>query len=428
MNGIEVVESRFAPRTRGNVYYGWVVLVVAALAMVATLPGRTQGLGLITEPLLRDLKSNRVNFALMNTFATLIGSAFCLVCGPLIDRVGARVVLTAVAAALGISVLAMSRVTGSLGLLVTLTLTRGFGQSALSVVSLALVGKWFVRKLPTAMGVYSFLIGIGFVAAFPGVGYAVKHFGWRQVWWWMGWVLLAGLGSAAWLLVRRTPESVGLTVDGMPAVGSEMDATPQAGLTLDEALQTAAFWAFALSGAAYGLVSTGLMLFNEAVLRERGFDYSMVLTVLGIVAFAGMVSNFLGGWLGQKWPPGRLMSAAMFLLAAALCALPLAHTKAMAYAYAVAMGVSGGIVTVVFFLCWGKLFGRAHLGAVQGAAQLLTVLASALGPSLLAQSLRLTGSSTPLMFALAPIVAVLGAFCLAAPQPALRNALPAGDG
>ena len=37
-------------------YYGWVNLLVAALAMVGTLPGRTQGLGLITEPLLTDFK------------------------------------------------------------------------------------------------------------------------------------------------------------------------------------------------------------------------------------------------------------------------------------------------------------------------------------------------------------------------------------
>ena len=40
----------------GRRYYGWTVLCVAALGMVATLPGRTQGLGLITEPLLLDLK------------------------------------------------------------------------------------------------------------------------------------------------------------------------------------------------------------------------------------------------------------------------------------------------------------------------------------------------------------------------------------
>ena len=38
-----------APRVAERVYYGWVVLGVAALAMVGTLPGRTQGLGLPEE-------------------------------------------------------------------------------------------------------------------------------------------------------------------------------------------------------------------------------------------------------------------------------------------------------------------------------------------------------------------------------------------
>ena len=35
--------------------YGWVMLGLAAATMVGTLPGRTQGLGLITEPLLAEL-------------------------------------------------------------------------------------------------------------------------------------------------------------------------------------------------------------------------------------------------------------------------------------------------------------------------------------------------------------------------------------
>ena len=54
-------------------YYGWVNVAVAALAMVATLPGRTQGLGLITEPLLRDLGLGRVDYARLNLVATLAG-------------------------------------------------------------------------------------------------------------------------------------------------------------------------------------------------------------------------------------------------------------------------------------------------------------------------------------------------------------------
>ena len=56
-------------------YYGWYVLFVAAAAMVGTLPGRTQGLGLITEPLLADLGIGRVAYAELNFWATLIGSA-----------------------------------------------------------------------------------------------------------------------------------------------------------------------------------------------------------------------------------------------------------------------------------------------------------------------------------------------------------------
>ena len=60
--------------SRTRFYYGWVVVGLAALAMVGTLPGRTQGLGLITESLLKDLQLDRVTFAEMNLWATLLGS------------------------------------------------------------------------------------------------------------------------------------------------------------------------------------------------------------------------------------------------------------------------------------------------------------------------------------------------------------------
>jgi nitrate/nitrite transporter NarK len=116
-------------------YYGWVNLAVAALAMVGTLPGRTQGLGLITEPLLKDLQIDRVSYAQINLWATLAGSLFRIGVGRLIDRFGSRAVLSSVAGALGAVVLAMSSVKGIIWLAVLITCTRGLGQSALSVVS-----------------------------------------------------------------------------------------------------------------------------------------------------------------------------------------------------------------------------------------------------------------------------------------------------
>ena len=158
------------PRVGGRAYYGWVVLGVAALAMVGTLPGRTQGLGLITEPLIRDLGLSRVVYTQVNLVATLIGALFCIGVGRLIDRLGSRLVLTVTAVALGLTVLTMSQASSLVGLLIFVTLTRGFGQSALSVVSLAMVGKWFRRRLTVAMAIYALVMSIGFMVAFPLVG------------------------------------------------------------------------------------------------------------------------------------------------------------------------------------------------------------------------------------------------------------------
>src|SRR5688572_25527763 len=109
-----------------GLYYGWANVAVAALAMVGTLPGRTQGLGLITEPLLADLRIDRVSYATINLWATLIGSLFCLPCGRLVDRLGSRLVLTVVLIVLAATVLGMTATNHLILLGVAITLTRGF--------------------------------------------------------------------------------------------------------------------------------------------------------------------------------------------------------------------------------------------------------------------------------------------------------------
>ena len=145
--------------------------------MVGSLPGRTQGLGLVTEPLLADLGLDRVRYAQLNLWATIIGSAGALGIGYAIDRLGSRLVLTAVLVALGVVVCAMSAATTFSAMAVWITLTRALGQSALSVASLTVVGHWFVRRIDVAMAIYSVAISIGFMVAFPLVGWVVQQRG-----------------------------------------------------------------------------------------------------------------------------------------------------------------------------------------------------------------------------------------------------------
>jgi hypothetical protein len=73
---------------------------------------------------------------------------------------------------------------------------------------------------------------------------------------------------------------------------------------------------------------------------------------------------------------------------------------------------------VVFFSFWGHAYGQAHLGRIQGAAQAMTVLASAIGPVFLAQWVEATGSYAAAFYALAASVAALAVAAAFVPMPA----------
>lgn len=402
-----VSETLVAPR---RFYYGWVIVGIAALAMIGTLPGRTQGLGLITEPLLADLGISRVAYAQVNLFATLVGALFAFGVGSWIDRRGSRLVLTVVAFALGVVVLAMTRVSGAAALLVAVTLTRGLGQTALSIVSLAMVGKWFQVRLTWAMGVYSVAMSVGFMLAFPAVGAMVLASGWRTAWAAVGLFLLCLLVPIAWMYARSTPAEIGERIDGALGGATGPDDSPRPSITsatLAEALRSPAFWVFAIASSMYGLVASGIGLFNEAILAERGFAPEVYHTALAVTAMTGLAGNFVAGAWAERGSLRGVLVTAMTVLSAGLAALPHVSTAPHVMAQAVAMGIAGGFVMVVFFSFWGRTYGDAHLGRIQGAAQVMTVVFSAMGPLLLAWCVSATGSYAFAFYALSVVVLAL---------------------
>jgi MFS family permease len=418
---VPLIEAAAERRSIGaNVYYGWVVLGVSALAMVGTLPGRTQGLGLITEPLLADLGVDRVRFAQINLVATLIGSVMCFGIGGLVDRRGSRIVLTTLALLLGGVVIAMAGIESAAMLLVLITLTRGLGQSALSVVSLAMPGKWFRRRLTWAMGVFALVTSVGFMLAFPAVGALVLARGWRVAWAAIGVALIFGLAPLAWLFVRREPET-NAELEA-PAMAAQESTT--ADVTLGGALRSPAFWVFGLASSLYGLVASGIGLFNESILAERGFAPDIYYTALAITAITGLAGNFVAGAWADRVSLRHVLISALLLMAGALVALPHVSTTAHVMIQAVAMGLAGGFVMVVFFSFWGKAYGRTHLGRIQGAAQALTVFASAVGPMLLASWAETTGSYAGAFNALAGVLGLLAAAALVVRVPAAVEPIP----
>ena len=387
-------------------YYGWVVLIFAAVAMVATLPGRSVGIGLITEPLIADLGISRLDFAGMNFWATIFGALFNLVCGVTIDRFGVRAVVTSVLFVLSLVVLGFSQMTGAGFLLLLLVLMRGLGQSALSVVSLTMVGKWFVRRLSVAMGIFAVLMSLGFAVAIVVAGDVVLKQGWRVMWSGLGWILMV-LSGLCVVFVRRDPEAVGPDTE---VVKDDESDEPVVGFTLVQALMTPAFYVFAIGSALYNLVIAGVMLFNQSILGELGFDETVFQYAMAVFMGTGLLGNFTAGWAARRWSLGKLMTIAMVAVGVYLLAFPELKTPGQALIHAGLLGFSGGVVSVIFFTAWADIFGRLHLGKIQGAAQVFAVLASATGPWFIESVFSSAGSYAPAFYALAPAVLLVAIF------------------
>jgi MFS family permease len=387
---------------------GWINVFVAAVIMLATLPGRTQGLGLITEPMLLELRLDRVSYANINLWATLIGAIVCLPIGRLFDRAGLRSATLVLVLALGGVVWTMSRFAGGVVVLFLLVLaTRALGQSALSVASITAVGKSFGRRVGAAMGVYSVLLSVFFASAFVGVGTAVRVSGWRSAWGWVACGLLL-FAAPIVLLLREGPA---------PQTADSDEHGVSSGLSLAAALRTPAFWVFGGGTSLFGLVSSGLGLFNQAILAERGFDQPTYVKFLAVTSILALAGQGLCGWLTLRWSMRRLLGLALFLYAVSLAVLPLLTTLSQLWIFAALIGLSGGMITVLFFAVWRQAFGTAHLGRIQGAAQMLTVLASAVGPLIFAQCAAVAGSYTPALWTLTPCVLLLSLAAFRVPMP-----------
>lgn len=377
--------------------------------MVGTFPGRSQALGLITTQLQAHFRLSDVAYANINFWATLLGASACIGFGRLVDRFGVRWVTTALAVGLGLVAWQTTLVSTVMGLAIVLTLSRALGQSALSVASISITPQWFGRRLPLAMSIYSVVLSIGFAIAFLVAGQVVETQDWRVLWRTVGGILVLGLAPMTALLLRRGPEEMGWVRESS-ACDPRKNA-PVASLTFQQALRSSMFWAFAIGAALYALIASGAGLFNEAIFVERHFTSADFHTVLGITALSSLTGNFLAGWLTNRIRLSWLMAGTMVVLAASLVAFLFVENRPQLWIQSAAMGISGGFVMVLFFSIWGRAFGPGHLGLIQGAAQVMTVLASAVGPLIFAEVKEWTHSYRPLFWGLASTVAVVGLWC-----------------
>ena len=385
----------------------WIYIIIAAVCMAATFPGRTQGLGMVTEFILLDLQIDRIIYGYYNLAATLIGALFCIPIGSMLDRYGVRKVLLWIMIPLSISVLCMSMANNPIFFFIALVFTRGFGQSALSVASMSLISKYFPKeRLGVAMGIFSIIMTILMMLSFGLMGYALRNLtpviyfslgdvmmpftNWRIAWGSVGLIILFICVPLILFFIRK---SAVMLNNGELETDDNRTSIPYS-----RAIRTGIFWIFALSISFFGLVNSGVALFNENILAERGFDRQMYHTLMLLPWPFALAANLGVGYFARKIKLTYLMFGSLLLMGLLKVVFPYIQTAPQIYAYTIALGFSAGALTVLFFIVWADLFGRKEVGKIQGLAQMMSVVASAVGPIFFAYSKAWTNSYSPAFF------------------------------
>jgi MFS family permease len=314
-------------------------------------------------------------------------------------------------------------------------LTMGF-QAGFNHASMAAVNHWFRRQRGLAMSIVQTGQAIGGVLIFPLVALAVLQLGWRAAAFLSGLVVLMLLPLV--LLVRHSPESMGLSPDGErraprpPSGGASRpgdqldDDAPE--FTTREALRMPAFWALAAFHGLRNVPYSGVSVHLVPMLVWKGLDQPAAAFFVGLTALSTAIVRPLMGWLGDARSKQKIGAVGVLLGALGLAVLTYSDGALWAMVcFAILFACGEGINSVTWALV-GDVFGRRNFGAIRGWIGMLQSLASIPGAVFTGWIYDQTQSYT---YALIPFMisyAVAGLIVWRLPHPPAqrrRRAVPA---
>jgi sugar phosphate permease len=291
---------------------------------------------------------------------------------------------------------------------------------------------WFIRKRTMAMAVISASIGLGGFLLTPVLAYAVYAWGWRSAAFGAGVAfLLVGLPLA--ILVRRSPESMGLRPDGEPAVpaeaGSESDqrAPQETNFTLSDAMRTRSFWLLTAATGFRIVILSAINVHYIPIMVWKGLSAPSAAFILGAQALLGVASHILIGWMADRVDKSRLMAACMGVAAIGLLILIYADTEWQIWLFLPLYTVVESIFPVNWSIV-GEFFGRKNFAKIRGTMSFVQTWGSVIGPVLAGAIYDTTQSYAALLWGLLAVLLVTGGlYAMVARPPSDFDRKTAGE-
>src|SRR5438132_5160948 len=369
-----------------RIFYGWRMIAVGSALRILGGGLYYYGFSVFFRPLSHDLGLSRAATSLVFSLARAQGAFEGPVAGYIMDRFGPRPLILTAIMMNGVGHMLLSNVHSYFALVliymgvVSLSFQAGFMDAPMVIAN-----TWFIRMRTLAMSLISASVNVGGFLLTPLLASAVYYWGWRRAAFGNGIAFLL-LGLPLALLVRRSPESMGLQPDGdAPAAmiagqqGQNQSAPKETNFTLREALRTSPFWFLTLGTALRVVTLTAVTVHYVPILVWKGLSQTEAGFLLGVQAFMGVPISLLFGWLADRANKPKLMAVCMFFAMLSMIILIFARDEWQILLFMPLFS----LVESTFSVNWstvGEFFGRANFAKIRGSMIFIQAWGAVVGP------------------------------------------------
>jgi sugar phosphate permease len=351
---------------RRTYFYGWVVVAVTAVVLVATAGVRAS-----PGAFLVSMQSEPGWTTGALSFAAAIGILTYGLAGPISGRLMAAIGIRAVAllslaiTAAALLVSAFVREIWLLTLFFGLLAGLGSGLVA-SVLGPTIANRWFVKDRGLVVGIFGASGSAGQLLFFPILTTLAVTAGWR-----VGALVMAAVAvvlvipTVVWL--RNDPADVGQRPRGAEP-GVPIAPAPRADPgVMRRALRSSDFWFLAATFFVCGATSNGLIgvhFISHAV--EHGFAAPMAAGALAVMGAFNFIGTIASGWLTDRRDPRRLLLIYYGFRGVSLLFLPFVHDSIGIMAFSILFGLDYIATVPPTVALVADAFGRHNVGVVYG--------------------------------------------------------------
>lgn len=387
-------------------FYGWYIVAVGFIANVASSFALASTLSIFLKPLTADLGISRGVFSLLRSGEGIIGACLAPLVGPLVDRHGGRWLMAAGATIVGAGYLFLGHIENFTQFAAIRLTVVTFGDSLMSsMVANVVIAQWFIRWRGRAFALSSMGVGFAKVCMPIVAAWLLLLLGWRQTWVVFGVLTMALLVLPALLVIRRSPEEMGLHPDGAAGPADAIDsrttgnsaartAAAQADVVWSraEAMRTRAFWLLVISFGISSMGVTGLNLHVFSYVTDIGHSAVIAASVMSVIASMQLASPLAWGFLAER-VDDRIAAMLRFVIQAVGLGLAILTGNLFClYAGFFLYGIGLGGNMVLPDILWANYFGRRSLGRIRGLGLLISQVLAAVGPPFFGFLFDATGS------------------------------------